>query len=385
MRHALFLLLAISCFAQDSLERRANQRPIPFYIGPVIHTTWDLSEAHTRLLTDPSYEAIVSSQYSRSMLLIPSYWSALEPTQGTFTWSGDEIATYAAAHNQGLELNALLYSQAVGSFSLPTWVSSLDSAALQAASLAHVNTVLGHYNATVNAIHPNIPMWVYITNELLRDDTPFETSIWYEPGATFANLPNNGLPLDAFAPTGLEAIYTAARAACPTCKLGYNDYGQELETPTTGKMLNILNLVKMFQRDGAPIDFVGFQMHWTWDQAYSTSTVNGRTIITQLNANMNAVGSLGLKVHISEMDVADSSGTHAAQQATVFGDAMRTCFYNQFCESFGMWGVYDGLTWLTGEHPLLFDEAYQPKSAFTAVRDAMPVPRLFPMSAPVQK
>ena len=387
MKRVFVLLLAASCFAQDSLERRANQRATPFYIGPVIHTpwdlnyTWDLSALHTRLATDASYEAIVAGQYSRSILLIGSYWSALEPIQGTFTWSGDEIAAYAAAHGQALELNSLLYSQGTGSFGLPSWVSSLSSADLQTASLAHVNTVLSHYQQN----YPNTLIWVYVTNELLRDDTPFENSIWYAEGATFGNLPNNGLALNNFAPTGLESVYAEARSACPQCKLGYNDYGQELESPTTDKMLNILNFVKMFQRDGAPIDFIGFQMHWAYNQTYSTSTVNGHTIITQLNANMNAVGALGLKVHISEMDVADPSGTHAAQQATVFGDAMRTCFYNQYCESFGMWGVYDGLTWLSGQHPLLFDEAYQPKAAFTAVLGVMPGPRLFPMSAPVSK
>jgi endo-1,4-beta-xylanase len=381
MKPLLLLVLAASCLAQDSLERRANQRAIPFYVGPVIHNTWDLSAAHTRLATDASYEAIVSGQYSRSMLLIASYWSALEPTQGTFTWTGDEIAAYAAAHGQALELNALLYSQGTGSFALPAWVSSLSSADLLAASLTHVSTVLGHYSAN----YPNTPLWVYVTNELLHDDTPADHTIWYETGATFGRLPDNGLPDQAFAASGLESVYSAARVVCPRCKLGYNDFGQELENPTTGKLKNILDLVWMFQRDGAPIDFIGFQMHWAWNQSYSTSVVNGHTIISQLDANMNTLGALGLKVHISEMDVADSDGTHAAQQAAVFGDAMRTCFYNQYCESFGMWGVYDGLTWLTGQHPLLFDTAYQPKAAFTAVENAMPIPRIFPMSAPVLK
>jgi endo-1,4-beta-xylanase len=65
-----------------------------------------------------------------------------------------------------------------------------------------------------------------------------------------------------------------------------------------------------------------------------------------------------------------------ATQATYFGDMMRSCVAVRRCVSFTLWGFTDKYSWVPGFFEgqgaaTSFDEAFQPKPAYFALRDAL--------------
>ena len=52
-------------------------------------------------------------------------------------------------------------------------------------------------------------------------------------------------------------------------------------------------------------------------------------------------------------------------------DVVRVCVMEPRSEAVTFWGFTDAHTWITGDRPLLFDAAYQPKPACTGVLDVL--------------
>merc|ERR1712151_905109 len=88
--------------------------------------------------------------------------------------------------------------------------------------------------------------------------------------------------------------------------------------------------------------------------------------------NIARYGELGLKVHITEMDVKcvdPCTDEQLETQAEVYASMLRACLANPgVCVSFETWGFTDKYSWLNGQrcggkecHPLPFDENYVPK------------------------
>ena len=94
---------------------------------------------------------------------------------------------------------------------------------------------------------------------------------------------------------------------------------------------------------------------------------------------MNRIASFGLTVEITEMDVAakgDGTPTYLSlrlrDQADAYRDAAAACEAVPACTRFTVWGVSDRDSWLGADKiPLLFDDAFQPKPALAAVREAL--------------
>jgi endo-1,4-beta-xylanase len=91
---------------------------------------------------------------------------------------------------------------------------------------------------------------------------------------------------------------------------------------------------------------------------------------------MQRLASLGLLVHISEMDVrVNAVGGSAAQrldaQKAAYKSIVTVCLAEPRCEAVTFWGVSDAHTWISGDTPLLFDAQYVAKPAYTGVLDAL--------------
>jgi endo-1,4-beta-xylanase len=96
---------------------------------------------------------------------------------------------------------------------------------------------------------------------------------------------------------------------------------------------------------------------------------------------MKRLNDLGLEVQISEMDVQTQDvdlplDEKLSQQAQVYAEVLQACLQAQNCTSFSLWGFTDQYTWIPeqigkSDTPLIFDKAYQPKPAYTAISNTL--------------
>ncbi len=206
----------------------------------------------------------------------------------------------------------------------------------------HIFTVVSHYRGQVN-------VWD-VVNEAVNDvGGILRDAIWYRD----------------IGPDYIDWAFRWAHEANLQAHLFYNDYGAEgLGTKSNA----IYALVKGMLQRGVPIYGVGLQMHTSLLNA-----PNEQDVIT----NMRRLAALGLKVQITEMDVAIQGDTHSMAQrltlqAQIYSNMLHTCLVVKACEAFVMWGFTDRYTWIpiaTGhpDAPLIFDTSYRPKPAYTAI------------------
>jgi hypothetical protein len=95
---------------------------------------------------------------------------------------------------------------------------------------------------------------------------------------------------------------------------------------------------------------------------------------------MRRFASLGLEVHITELDVrlaelAVAPARKLEYQAQVYQRIAQICRSEPSCTEMTLWGFTDAHSWVDGyygpDDPLPFDESYRPKPAFLGLRDGM--------------
>jgi endo-1,4-beta-xylanase len=206
-----------------------------------------------------------------------------------------------------------------------------------------------------------------VVNEALNDAGSGETE----------NLRNSNW-YKAIGPDYLTLAFKWAHQADPQAQLYYNDYNLEQGTvQNTGKHASSMLLLKRLLKEGAPINGVGIEGHW-----------NLGTSIPDIEKAIADYGSLGLKVCISEMDVAISGANNAAlnaggaggpvspellaQQAQVYAKLFDVL--NRHANTISrvtFWGINDRRSWRSSQSPLLFDAQMQPKPAYQAILDVV--------------
>jgi endo-1,4-beta-xylanase len=289
------------------------------------------------LLSQAQYNAVASREFNYLTAEYQMKWNVIEPNRGSRDFSaGDGIAGYAASQGMRIKGHTLLWHGAI-----PSWVNALTAEEFRSAVDQHIRAVMSHYRGRIHA-------WD-VVNEAIADSGPSLRD------TVFRQKLGDRYIADAF---------RVAREADPSALLFYNDYGGE---GTNAKADRIYTLVQDLMASGVPIDGVGLQMH---------ISASGRPSDAAIAANMRRLAGLGLIVHISEMDVriSDTGGTDQSRleaQRAAYHDVVRVCVLEPRCEAITFWGFTDAHTWLTGDRPLLFDTAYQPKPAYMGVLDAL--------------
>jgi endo-1,4-beta-xylanase len=189
------------------------------------------------------------------------------------------------------------------------------------------------------------------------------------------NVLRNSLWLEIIGPDFIARAFQYAHEADPGAILRYNDYG--LENPAKRKKL--ISLIKSLQAEKVPVHAIGSQAH-----------VNVSTTFETMDQALTEMESLGLPIHITELDVnsaaggqrgfgADISANASATQGSLVenasqrqADAYAGIFraFLKHRESLKMvtfWGVNDAVSWRARGEPLLFDGNNQPKAALDAV------------------
>jgi endo-1,4-beta-xylanase len=218
----------------------------------------------------------------------------------------------------------------------------------------HIHTVVGRYKDKVKC-------WD-VVNEALADG-----------GGT--NVLRNSLWLEIIGPDFISKAFQFAHEADPEAILRYNDYG--LENPAKRKKL--IALIKSLQEQKTPIHAIGSQAHVNVSMTFET-----------MDEALTEIATLGLPVHITELDVnsavggqrgvgADISANASTTQGGLVSDADKKLSdayagifraflkHRDSVKMVTFWGANDANSWRANGKPLLFDGDSQPKPAFEAV------------------
>jgi endo-1,4-beta-xylanase len=217
----------------------------------------------------------------------------------------------------------------------------------------HIHAVVGRYKG-------RIKVWD-VVNEAISDNGPdvLRRSPWSV----------------IIGPDFIEKAFQYAHEADPDAILRYNDYG--LENPE--KRRKLIALIKQLQEKKVPVMAIGSQAHLNVSITFET-----------MDQSLSEMKSLGLPIHITELDVnvatggqrntgADIGANAAATEGGLVAevDRKQTDAYIGIFRAFlkhrdavkvvTFWGPNDANSWRSRGRPLLFDTDNKPKPAFDAV------------------
>jgi endo-1,4-beta-xylanase len=218
----------------------------------------------------------------------------------------------------------------------------------------HIHTVVGRYKGKVK-------VWDVVNEALGDSDAP--------------NMLRNSQWTQIIGEDFIALAFKFAHEADPDAILRYNDYSLE----NKGRRDKLKKLVKQLQDQGVPIHAIGTQTH-----------INANTTFEQIDEELTDLETIGLPIHVTELDMNVSmrgqrnTGANVADNASVTGgpviseadrvqaEAYANLFralikHKNSVDLVVFWGVNDAVSWRASGRPLLFDGNDNPKPAFDAV------------------
>ncbi|MFT3737676.1 MAG: endo-1,4-beta-xylanase [Breznakibacter sp.] len=261
----------------------------------------------------------------------------------------DYLVNFAQSYGKRLHGHALIwYKQST--YSMPTWVQNFQGTKEEWKQIMkeYITDVVTRYKGKVAS-------WD-VVNEAVKDDGTFR------PASECVWTKNIGVP------EYIDWAFQCAHEADPNALLFYNDYGHEY---SSAKRVAINNLIKGMKERGVPIHGYGLQMHTNVERA-----------VGDLRNAILTAAQTGLKVHVSELDIAVNKNNVAS---LVYSDELKQKQYLSYKavaeamadvpegQQYGIttWGVADPNSWLYAnpDWPLPFDGNYQRKPAYQGLVD----------------
>ncbi|SNR64710.1 endo-1,4-beta-xylanase [Maribacter sedimenticola] len=289
-------------------------------------------------------------------------WMYMEPAQGEFNFEmADRYIDFSKKNNLVfIGHNLVWHSQ------LAPWVNEIkDNEELSNSLKNHVQTIASRYKGKIHG-------WD-VVNEALNEDGTLRNSLF----------------LEKLGPEYLTNAFKWAQEADPNAELYYNDYNMTKPKKREGA----ITLVKNLKEQGAKVDGIGMQAHWS---------LEGPSL-QEIEESIIAYSELGVKVMITELDVTalpnpwDLEGAEVSQNfegsefmnpyTEQLPDSVSNQLAKRYRDIFALfkkhqdkisrvtfWGVNDGQTWLNNwpienrtNYPLLFDRQFKPKAAYHSV------------------
>jgi endo-1,4-beta-xylanase len=260
---------------------------------------------------------------------------------GSFKFEApDRIAAFAETNGMALFGHTLVwYDQVHPAF------GTLDERRISFAD-AYRNYIL----AVVGRYRGRITGWNVVNEPVAEDGVGLRESLW-----------SRRLGLDGH----MTIAFQAARQADPSAELFINDYNLEY---LPAKRATYLRLAERLLASGAPLTGLGTQMHLAADIPRG-----------QITAMMRDLASLGLPIHVSELDVS----LVRAEDKSLSPETLRRRQVETYAEvaeafmalpqrqrfAFTFWGLRDKDSWLKAENaadsPAPFDDAGRSRPAAT--------------------
>ncbi|MFC3807670.1 endo-1,4-beta-xylanase [Terrabacter sp. MAHUQ-38] len=283
-------------------------------------------------LSDPQFRNVLAEQFNSLSPENDLKWMFVQPKEGVFDFEGlDRLVAFAKANDMEAKGHGLISACCNPDY----LVAKIDDpVAFRAAMVKHFNKVMKRYKGKMDR-------WDVVS----------------EPLTTFGG---QGLQqtdfYKALGPGYVAEAFRIAHSADPKASLYLNE---NLVEYYPEKRQELYDLVSGLVADGVPIDGVALQMH-------ETLQAPPPGVITEM---VNFFHALGLEVSIAELDVHTFD---PLSQAQIYGAVVSEAL-NAGITDISFWGFTDKhlYTWLPGAKPLIFDEYYNPKPAYFAVRDAL--------------
>jgi endo-1,4-beta-xylanase len=305
-------------------------------------------------LNTPAYRQITADQFSTVTAENEMKWQVVEPTQGTYDWSGaDRLVSFAEQHGQLVRGHTLLWHN-----QLPTWLTTgVSNGTISNDQLRD----LLHKHITDEVTHFKGKIWQWdVANEFFTDSNPSGIN----PNDFWVSHLGTGVIADAF---------RWAHAADPHALLFYNDYNIAGEDGSNAKSNAVYAWVQQLLAQHVPIDGIGDQGHLDTQYGFPTA----------MQQDFQRYADLGLKVALTEVDVrtfVDSPTTqvptdHLATfaQPYEYDQMLKACLAVRACISFTVWEFGDAQSWVQGffigeGYADIYDVNLNPKPAYFALQ-----------------
>jgi endo-1,4-beta-xylanase len=318
--------------AAEALRVPAARRS--FYVGAAVSAS--------ALRTEAAYRNVLGREFNMCVAENVFKFGLIHPQADAYDFAAaDELVAFARSRGMKLRGHTLVWHR-----QLPTWITNGKFTRDEAIAILrdHILTVVARYKDAV---------WSWdVVNEAVADSG--------------ASLRTESFWHQAIGPEYIAMAFRFAREADPDAILYYNDYNNEGLSPKSNA---VYALVADLQKQGVPIDGVGWQMH----------LVNGVAPIDSYRTNARRLAALGLELSVTELDVRIPLPANAAAlavQADMYRDVAAFVLSEPAFKALVLWGFTDKHSWIPGTFPgtgaaLIFDADYRPKPAYDALREAL--------------
>jgi endo-1,4-beta-xylanase len=306
-------------------------------------------------LDHPAYAQITGEQFSTVTPGNEMKWETVEPTRGTYDWSGgDRLVQFAQQHGQLVRGHTLVWHN-----QLPSWLTqgvangTISNADLRSLLRKHIIDEVSHFRGKI---------WQWdVANE-------FFANAW-DPNPLPDGVNGDDFWVQHLGEGVIADAFRWAHQADPRALLFYNDFNIGGEDGTNAKADAVYNWVKKQLAAGVPIDGIGNQGHLDTQYGFPT----------KLQDDLQRYADLGLEVAITEADVRTFVTDPTTQQPTdplavyahaqYYDQMLKACLAVRSCISFTVWGFGDADSWVpgffTGEgYAGIYDVNLQPKPAY---------------------
>jgi len=290
-------------------------------------------------MKDPAWSQLAATHFSR----LTAEWEMkmeymLQPDGSLKFDRADALAAFAKAHDMGLHGHTLIWYAQDGEYfqKLRT-----NPDAFLTAYAGYIQSVMSRYKGYVRG-------WDVVNEPVWNDGRGLRPCLWQQVlGDDYIGL-------------ALEAAHQADPAAI----LFINDYNLEL---TPNKRKTFLKLCEKLLRDGAPLSGIGTQTH-----------IDSGIAPGLIRAAIRDIASLGLMVHVSEVDVSlrENHPVNMAEprihQVRTLSELLEAYHDVPQNQRYGLtvWALRDSDSWLNTpqggksllpDEPVLFDSLGRPK------------------------
>ena len=313
--------------------------------------------------TDTANIALIQRQFNQISPENDLKWALIQPREGPDGYNFGPADAYV---NFGLSNHMYIVGHTLAWHSqVPGWVFQDTNGQPASRDLVlqrlhdHIMTVVGRYKG-------KIKVWD-VVNETLNDSSSASDTNIYRAQSPWIRI---------VGPEFIVKAFQWAHEADPDAILRYNDYSIE----NAPKRARLIAMIKWLQSQNVPVMAIGSQTHanLTWPSAQLEDEA------------LTDIASLGLPIHITELDINGSQGGQRNQSADVAAnagaggggmvDAAQQKLADQYTVLFTaflkhrdsvkvvtFWGANDGVSWRRNGNPLLFDGQGKTKPAFDAV------------------
>jgi len=299
---------------------------------------------------EPDYRVALETYCQQVTPEYGLYWDYLRPNRSQFNFDyGDGVLAFAEANGMLMRGHTLVWYAA-----MPEWTKQISSAAEAERELAtHIEGVVSRYRGKIRTWH--------VVNE------PIE-----EPKGKVAGL-RPSLWLHYLGGRYIDTAFRLAHQVDASAELILNEYDIECVGENFAARRQALStLVRDLLDRGVPLHGVGLQGH-----------IQGKYQIDADGVSdfVSEMKSLGLSVHVTELDVIDEDlpppiSMRDAIVAARAHDFLTAVFAAARPAVVATWGITDRYTWMRmwfkrrdglANRPLPFDRDYQPKPLWNVI------------------